>query len=228
MPCNPGFCSTCQRYFKRVTDHTKRQHAGFKFSHPACTIVVGPSRSGKSTLVAKLQHMLVPKPKHTTVIYSAWQPIYDTFKNATFIQGWSSDIVDRLEDDSLVIIDDLMQEAKDCPQLGRIFTKYSHHKRLSVFLLTQNLFPTGKECRNVSLNAQYIVLFPSARDRQQIRVLSQQMRPEQPELISAIFTYVTSQRPYNPLLIDLLPTTAESRRIVSDFMTDTPIYYNGE
>ena len=70
----------------------------------------------------------------------------------------------------LVIIDDLMRESSSCDAIVDLFTKDSHHKNLSVILISQNLFHQGQ--RNISLNANYIVVFKNPRDRAQIRHLA--------------------------------------------------------
>ena len=40
-------------------------------------------------------------------------------------------------------------------------TRERHHRNLSVIYVAQNIFHQGKEMRNISLNAHYIVLFKS-------------------------------------------------------------------
>ena len=50
-------------------------------------------------------------------------------------------------------------------------------KIICVICLVQNMFYQGKESRTMSLNTQYLVLFKSPRDKQQISILSRQMYP---------------------------------------------------
>ena len=57
-------------------------------------------------------------------------------------------------------------------RIADLFTKGSHHRNLSVIYIVQNIFHQGKEMRIISLNAHYIVLFKSPRDRQQISILA--------------------------------------------------------
>jgi len=54
----------------------------------------------------------------------------------------------------LIILDDLLNEVywKDVCDL---FTKDSHHRNISVILITQKLFHQGRFCRYISLNAKY-------------------------------------------------------------------------
>jgi len=85
----------------------------------------------------------------------------------------------RLEDYSsdplspkLVIIDDLMKKSSSSEVIVDLFTKGSHHKNLSIILISQNLFHQGRGQRDISLDANYIVVFKNPRDRAQIRHLA--------------------------------------------------------
>ena len=53
-------------------------------------------------------------------------------------------------------------------RIADLFTKGSDHQNLSVIYIVQNIFQQGRETRNISLNARYIVLFKSPQDKQQI------------------------------------------------------------
>ena len=62
-------------------------------------------------------------------------------------------------------------------RIAHLFTKRSHHRNLSVIYIVQNIFHQGRETRNISLNAHYIVLFKSPRDKQQVPILARQVKP---------------------------------------------------
>ena len=49
--------------------------------------------------------------------------------------------------------------------------------RAVVQSIVQNIFYQGRETRNISLNAHYIVLFKSPSDKQQISVLAWEVNP---------------------------------------------------
>ena len=53
---------------------------------------------------------------------------------------------------NLVVIDDLMQELSNDPQITSLITKGCHHRNLSVIFILQNIFHRGKELRDMSLN----------------------------------------------------------------------------
>ena len=78
---------------------------------------------------------------------------------------------------SLVILDDLLTDVYS-KQVCKLFTRGSHHRNLSVILITQNLFHKGRFCRDISLNAHYIVAFKNVRDKKQFMYLASQVYPE--------------------------------------------------
>jgi hypothetical protein len=66
---------------------------------------------------------------------------------------------------TLIVLDDLMAQSGKDKRISDLFTKGSHHRNLSIIYIVQNIFHQGKEMRNTSLNAHYIVLFKSPRDK---------------------------------------------------------------
>ena len=63
-------------------------------------------------------------------------------------------------------------------EVCQLFTKGSHHRNISVILITQNLFHQARYCRDISLNAKYIVLLKNIRDKNQFTHLARQVYPE--------------------------------------------------
>lgn len=195
----------------------------WKFKHPSTCIIAAPSGGGKTTTLIKLLPHIKPKPRNIIVFYSEFQEIYKEFPARTkFVKDWPAEGVEEIPHNTLVIIDDLMSEVKDCKYLSRLFTRISHHRTVSVIWLCQNLFPRGKVCRDLSLNAKYIILLRNPRDRGQIRYLASQMYPGQVKEFIKIFEDATEQN-YSPLLIDLHVTSKE--RLISGFLSDTISYY---
>lgn len=58
-----------------------------------------------------------------------------------------------------------------------LFTKGSHHMKLSVIFIVQNLFDNAKEMRTINVNTSYFVLLKNPRDKSQIEYLGKQMLP---------------------------------------------------
>ena len=77
----------------------------------------------------------------------------------------------------LIILDDLLNEAYS-EEVCQLFTKDSHHRNISVILITQNRFHQAKYCRDISLNAKYIVLLKNTRTKNQFTNLACQVYPE--------------------------------------------------
>jgi hypothetical protein len=63
--------------------------------------------------------------------------------------------------------------------------------------------------RNISLNAHYIVLFKSPRDKQQISMLARQINPGKVQEFMRSYEDATS-RPHGYLMLDLKPTTIKN------------------
>jgi hypothetical protein len=83
-----------------------------------------------------------------------------------------------------------------------LFTKGSHHRNISVILITQNLFHQGRFCREISLNAKYIVVLKNIRDREQFSHLAQQVLPHDSKGLSDAYLSATEE-PHGYLVLDL-------------------------
>ena len=189
----------------------------------------GPSQAGKSIFVKKfLQHLNRMSDTKFAAIYwyyGEWQPLYSELsREIEFRQS-----VPKIEDfdassgPRLVIIDDLMTES--CKEVSKIFTKTSHHRDLSVFFITQNLFHRGQ--REISLNANYVVVFKNPRDNAQIAHFARQICPENPRFVQEAYFDATS-KPHGYLLFDLKQSTPENCRLRTNIFpddVDPPVAY---
>ena len=105
-----------------------------------------------------------------------------------------------------------------------LFSRGSHHKNLSVLYVTQNIFHQGKCSRDISLNAKYIVLFKSPRDRTQIRHSAQQVYPEDTRFVREAFAHA-SAKPHSYLFFDLTQSTPDELRFRACIFPDDPRNY---
>lgn len=129
----------------------------------------------------------------------------------------SSEIPESFEnvmENSLIIIDDLMTSAYT-KGICELFTKGSHHKKISVILITQNVFHQGKYCRDISLNCKYLVLFKNPRDKSQISPLARQIYPENPSSFIRVYKDATS-KPFGYLFLDLTQSANDIVRFQTD------------
>jgi len=73
----------------------------------------------------------------------------------------------RVDRPRLVILDDLLNDVYS-KQVCDLFTRGSHHRNISVILITQNLFHQCRNCRDISLNAHYVVALRNVGDKKQL------------------------------------------------------------
>ena len=210
--------------------------------HPFTCIVAGCTQSGKTvwvkSLLEKAQKTISPPPQRIIWCYGQWQPSYfdmmRTMPGIEFNQGIPEDIdnADYLDvsQRNLIVLDDLMaQSGKDNKRISDLFTKGSHHRNLSIIYIVQNIFHQGKEMRNISLNAHYIVLFKSPRDKQQISMLARQINPGKVQEFMRSYEDATS-RPHGYLMLDLKPTTSDQDRLKTNILPGEilqSLYKNG-
>jgi hypothetical protein len=195
--------------------------------NPFTLVLGGPTGSGKTEFVTKLliyyQTKIKPVPVKITYYFSEYQAAYDELKVIVpfieFKEGLPS-IEASIRINQLIILDDLMMETKDNEDILAIFTRKSHHRKISIILLTQNIFCKGSCMRSMSLNAHYIVCFNNPRDRSQIKYLARQINPSYPRYIEDAFIDATTQRPYSYILFDLKQTTPEKMRILGNFFEE--------
>lgn len=188
-----------------------------RWKHPFTAMVCGPTGCGKTFFVKRLLREIkeMSDTEFSKIIfyYAEWQQAYLDYDKSfvEFREGLprSSDFVDNSS--KLVIIDDLMRESSN-GEIVDLFTKGSHHKNLSVILISQNLFHQGKGQRDISLNTNYIVVFKNPRDRAQVAHLARQVYPEDPKFLQEAYFDATS-KPHGYLFLDLKQSTPENCRV---------------
>ena len=74
-------------------------------------------------------------------------------------------------------IDDLLSDIYS-KYVCELCAKGSHHRNISMNLITQNLFYQGRYCLEISLNAKSLVLLKNVRDKNQFMFLARQIYPE--------------------------------------------------
>ena len=62
-------------------------------------------------------------------------------------------------ENAIMVLDDLMNEISKDDDLLSLFTRESHHKRLCIFYMWQDIFPKQKNANAISKNTQYKILF---------------------------------------------------------------------
>jgi len=108
-----------------------------------------------------------------------------------------------------------------------LFTKGCHHRNLSVILFTQNFFHQAPHCRDISLNAKYLVALKNVRDRNQFAYLARQVLPEASTSLCEAYRKAT-QNPYGYMILDFSQDTDDRLRYRTNvFPSEYPIIYAG-
>lgn len=113
----------------------------------------------------------------------------------------------------LLILDDLTYKCEKDETIQNLFTTDSHHKNISVILITQNVFAKGKCFRTISLNSHYIILMNNPRDRQQISNMARQMFPNNNKFLVESYNDATQLNNFGYLLLDFNQTTDQLNRV---------------
>src|SRR5258705_310720 len=193
------------------------EYSAVQFHHPFTCIVAGPTASGKTVFV---EHMVkggnsICSEPFSRIVW-CYGEFQDRFKHLQSQFGvlFHEGLPDLSSFDglvpSLIIIDDLMHEVDG--SIGKLFTKGSHHRNLSVIFITQNLFHQGKHSRDMSLNAHYLCIFKNPRDRSQISYLARQLYPEDSKFLTQAYADATSAA-HGYILLDLKQQTPDILRV---------------
>jgi len=137
-----------------------------KLKHPFIAIISGPTGSGKSSFCVRflqnLKSLCTEQNFDGGIIwcYSERTAVPDRelseiSNNIRLNKGVPEKFENKNGKPCLIILDD--QLGVYSKEVCNLFTKGSHHRNISVILITQNLFHQGQFCRDISLNAKYLV-----------------------------------------------------------------------
>lgn len=178
-------------------------------------LCAGPTLAGKSTFVKDIINNISNGSIFPEIKKVIWchaeinaQPKGIKFRDITFLNEIPDEFENKENIPTLIVLDDFMLEANSNARICDLFTKGSHHRNLSVVLITQNIFHRGSYSRDISLNSKYLVVFKNPRDRSQFQHLARQLYPENSSALVRVYKEATA-RPHGYLLIDLAQETPE-------------------
>ena len=196
--------------------------------------IVGPSLSGKTTWLYRLVRDAPVYFRRADgspcffkkIVYcygSPWQPIFEDFQALGVI--FHPNLPDDLETlfppearPGMLILDDLMQEAVQSPQVTQLLTRGTHHLELFAITLMQNLYPGGREQATQNRNYHYTVLFRNPADTRYVKALGNRWMGDS-QAFWELYKKATAQ-PYGYLLIDNHPRSDEAIRFRTHLLVD--------
>lgn len=186
----------------------------FTFIHPFTCMVAGPTSSGKTVLVKSLlehhEFNISGLRKRPRIVWCHGQ-MQESCHSSSIIE-YREGLIDNPQDYDVIVIDDLMNELSDDNRLLSLFTKGSHHMKISVIFIVQNIFHQGKSMRGISLNCQYLIIMKNPRDKSQFHYLARQIYPTKSKRFIKAYEDATSE-PYSYIKIDLTPLTPDNLRV---------------
>ena len=155
------------------------EHFNFTLKGGSSMLVCGLTMAKKSTFVHNLfkEKSMFDKPPAAIYWYYVGESV-DGLQGRGYIlsSGLPEDFL-HIPRDSVVVLDHLMNEAKDHAGVTTLFTKLVHHRNLFVINITQNFFENSRDTRTRRLNTQYVVMFKNPSDVTQVHVIGRQMYP---------------------------------------------------
>lgn len=184
---------------------------------PCSVIVSGPTMCGKTELIKMLVKdsniMFLPPPASILYAYGgSFDPQFLDFSliGAHIIPGIpGEDLIDSMAKPLLLILDDLMFEAKPS-YLQNLFTREMHHKNLAVVLVTQNLF--DKNIIYARKNATYIFMMNSPCSELDLQNIQRQLFTGRKKYFYSAYKQAAAN-PYDYLLIDMHPKSKPELRL---------------
>lgn len=187
-----------------------------KFKTPTSFAVIGGTMSGKTHFVWKLlkqgDEMFDVPPSKIIYYYMEDQPIVDEMKSTldnfdTYrglpsreeIKEWSEDYPNPV-----IILHDMIHLVTTCKSADalHLFQTMVSHSKLTVFLLSKNLYPPGIYATSILLNCQNVVLFKNVRDNRQIITFGSQVFTGRSKFWMDAYARAV-RRPYGYILVDL-------------------------
>ena len=200
-----------------------------KFLANKNTIIFGQTGSGKTHFMLEVirKEMIHPFPKNIYYMNKVEQDFMKSWnkiekQKITFIQGLNPNKMKTSEPSLLVIDDLLLSTNKDVVEM---FILGSHHKHISLFYLSQNLFPDCSLFRTMSNNAHYFVIFNNKRNSTQIhRIAHQVYMGKDVQRIKNAYKRIQQQQ-WGFMVLTFVPELSEELTVVTDWWESCPSVY---
>ena len=132
-------------------------------------------------------------------------------------------ILENMEN-AIVIFDDLMDEMISARDLSKCFTRDSHHKKLNLVYLWQDIFPKQDQARVISKNTDYKIVFDNPCAVKSLEIMIHQMfAKEKAQIIfKKIQAFFLNSKPksFPCVFFNLKPNQDPSKKIIIDPYSD--------
>ena len=188
------------------------------------TIIFGQTQAGKTHFILNVIRMKLvePFPSKVYYMYNVHQPFMDSTPGITFIKGLDFKSVDTTTSSLLVIDDLILSTNKD---VAEMFILGSHHHSISLFYLTQNLFPNCNLFRLMSANAHYFVIFQNQRNFRQVMTLARQVFVGQDVKRITEAYKRAGEKPRGFIVLSFSPLLPRELTVVTDWWDQCPSVY---
>ena len=197
--------------------------------HPFSMIVSGSRGSGQTYFMKSLlqSEFIFPFPNNIIWIYGAYQQeLFNELKsNKSLNIEFRTDIDETYPNNSLIIIDDLMEKASNSSAVLNFFVN-GRHLKISIIFLTQVLFYKSNYMRSLHLNTEYFTLLKTPRDRKQFSYFAQQMYSKNYEWFLEAIVHAQN-RNFGHLFLDLNNKTPDLSRVrgnIFDYLDKIIVY----
>jgi hypothetical protein len=201
----------------------------YQLKTPFSMVVSGMPKSGKTTLTKEIlfkRHELFDKvPKDIIWCFMESQPaLFQELE--TRIPGivFQCGLPSEYPPNSIIVLDDLMDEAGKSTDTLAAFTRKCHHSNICLIILLQNFF--HKNLRGITTCCHYICIFKNPRDSSTITHLGRQLNRGKKNL--ALERAYDECGAHGHVFIDCSQQQCEEHRIRNSiFPCFSTIYCNG-
>ena len=145
------------------------------------------------------------------------------FQHADFKSEECKRLLDNIEN-AIIVLDDLMVEMSSTPQLASYFTRESHHKKICLIYLWQDIFPKQQFACSISKNTDYKILFDNPAAVKSVEIMLYQMfgKSKASSIFRTIQDYFLNSKKgsYPHVLFNVKPNQDSSTKIILDAYSD--------
>lgn len=210
---------------------------------PARLMLIGPSHSGKSTLIKQLirfRAQVFDQPHPQRVIYcnavlDGRAAYLEELRQSVAAEAeaevggddslWITDTIPSIDEVKsfadgqplLLVVDDVLSHSAEATSnLVPLFTLHSHHSGLSVVLATQTAFLQNQRLDLVTLSRQATGIFLTSQrsDLQQLRMLNSRLFPEKKHWLSSCLTTAYDDFGLPYIYVNVFPFSKIPRRLM--------------